>query len=287
MTQTTVYAESEYSDLDISAIMRAGHPDIRQGDERITSMVEGIASRSPSPLRILDLGAGSGVLSRRLAERIPGAEIIYNEIERNLILQARRRLEDTNVQEFARPFHEWDEPLDVIISWGTHHHVPGYLQHARELLAANGTLILGDEFCPEYLDDQEREALRVATHVEVIEGFTYIGQEERKSIAADGAPPPVVRAREERRQRALWHWYKHVIDFAWTRNCLPVVLAELQIARDDLTTHAVQEHKLSPAFVEREVALADFQMITKEVLGSADPTLQSFVVYEYRPGNSV
>jgi hypothetical protein len=60
-----------------------------------------------------------------------------------------------------------------------------------------------------------------------------------------------------------------------------VAVAELTSTRDDLVTGSQAEHKMSPAIVERELALAGFVPRARHVIGPPDdPSLQSFHVYE-------
>jgi hypothetical protein len=86
---------------------------------------------------------------------------------------------------------------------------------------------------------------------------------------------------EARRRRALWHWYRFVVDEAMRGDHVEVAIAELQSAHDDLVTGDAGEHKLAPCIVERQVALAGFGVARKHVLGPPnDPSLHSIIAYE-------
>ncbi len=86
---------------------------------------------------------------------------------------------------------------------------------------------------------------------------------------------------EQGRQRALWHWYRHVVDETLEKGCLGAALSELRAARDDLDTTCGDEHKLSPRIVERQLALAGYTQRSRHVVApDAPPELQSFVIYE-------
>ena len=69
----TVYANPKYRDVDVGAIMRVGHPDIAEGDERIVAAVRKLHADRGGPLRIIDVGSGSGDLSLMLACSCPTA----------------------------------------------------------------------------------------------------------------------------------------------------------------------------------------------------------------------
>ncbi len=279
----TVYGRAEFQDVDVGAIMRDGHPDIAEGDELIVSLVGDHARRKGRPLRIMDVGSGSGVLSELIARRLPGHQVIANDVEPALIALAERRLlgyPDTEV--FGRRFQEWGSPLDVIISWGSHHHLPNtYLAQSRRLLGRDGVLIIGDEFSPEYCTPEASARISAASVIYVADGFVLTNAAEVSAYERDHQVPAWAQALERRRRDTLWTWYKYVIDYATQRDCWLVALAELQIARDDLTTGFAGEHKLSPLIVERDLELSGFRQLSRHVIGDNPPHLQSFVVYVY------
>jgi cyclopropane fatty-acyl-phospholipid synthase-like methyltransferase len=288
-TETTVYGRSEFRDADIGAQMRHGHPDIAEGDSLIVSLVEERARELGRPLRIIDVGSGSGVLSEMLAERLRDSRVVANDNEPALVEQAIARLEDKpNAEVFGRSFVEWDEPVDVVISWGTHHHMPhSYLDQSRRLLGPNGLFIIGDEFCPEYCTPADAERIAGAAALEICDGFVLTGEDHIAAFKRDGTIPDSSRDLEQRRRLALWEWYKYVVDFAVARRDWVVVMAEIQICLDDLTTDFEEEHKLSPLIVERELQLNGFRLLSKHVIGEGErpKALQSFFIYAYAPGD--
>nr|WP_237535741.1 class I SAM-dependent methyltransferase [Streptomyces sp. SID3343] len=265
--------------------MRHGHPDITDGDRLIVDLVRRRAATLGRPLTVMDVGSGSGVVSAMLAHRLPEHRVIANEIEPKLIAQARSRLGDfRNGEVFDRPFQEWKEPLDVIISWGSHHHLPNtYLDHVRTLLADDGVLIIGDEFCPEYCDDNDAARVTTAEVIHLADGLVLTSHRDVAAYRAEGVVPQWSRDLEAKRRRALWHWYKFVIDYAMAKDNWTVVLAELQITRDDLTTTFDEEHKLSPLIVRRDLELNGFRPLSTNVIGNRSVDLQSFYLYEFAP----
>jgi len=265
--------------------MRHGHPDISDGDRLIVSLVADHAAALGRPLRIMDIGAGSGVLSEMLADRLPESRVICNDNEPALVAQATQRLEDRrNAEVFGQPFQDWDEPLDVIISWGSHHHMPhSYLEQSRRLLGTEGIFVIGDEFCPEYCTKEDAERILGAPTIQIAKGYVLASEGELADFERDGTIPAWSRALERRRRVALWDWYKFVIDYAIERDNWIVALAEIQICMDDLITEFEEEHKLSPLIVERELELNGFRRIGKHVIGDRPPGLQSFFIYEFSP----
>lgn len=286
--RSTVYGREEFQNVDVGADMRHGHPDISDGDRLIVSLVADHAGALGRPLRIMDIGAGSGVLSEMLADRLPESRVICNDNEPALVAQATQRLRDKpNAEVFGRPFQDWDEPLDVIISWGSHHHMPhSYLDQSRRLLGSEGIFIIGDEFCPEYCTKEDAERILAAPTIQIAKGYVLASEAEVADFERDGTIPAWSQALERRRRVALWDWYKFVIDYAIERDNWIVALAEIQICMDDLITEFEEEHKLSPLIVERELELNQFRRVGKHVIGDRPPELQSFFIYEFAPSTA-
>lgn len=281
--ESTIYTREEFRTIDVGAIMRDGHPDISDGDRLIVDRVAARRAELGRPLTVMDVGSGSGVLAAMIADRLPDCRVIANDVARNPLEQARDRLADRpRAEVFGSPFEQWQEPLDVMISWGSHHHLPhNHLAHARELLGAEGLLILGDEFCPEYCTPEDAARLKSAEVIELGGGYLLASDEEIAAYRKDGSIPEWSRALEDRRRKTLWNWYKFVIDYAIERDNWMVAIAEMQITKDDVVTAFEEEHKLSPLIVEHELAVNGFRQRAKHVIGDREPALQSFFVYEF------
>lgn len=277
----SIYSRGQYATVDIGAQMRFGHPDIAEGDAVIVQKVTRLQREAGRPLRILEVGSGSGYLVELLHQAMPDAQLIANEFEPALVALARNRFAGTSVTIFDRSFEEWHEPLDVLISWGAHHHLtsPSHLQHAARLLGAAGVLLLGDEFCPDYLEAEDRARIDSAEIVFLAKGHVLTTQMEVASFRASGDIPEWSRRLEQRRRRALWEWYKYVVDYAMARGDDLVVEAELHIAADDLNTSFSDEHKLALAIVRRDLELHGF--IERSAISlRSEPSLASFAIME-------
>jgi hypothetical protein len=175
-------------------------------------------------------------------------------------------------------------PVDLLLSAGAHHHLPsGYLNHAHSLLNKGGVFVLADEFCPEYCTPEDIAELSEAKQIRIVNGYVLISDEEVAAFEADQTVPARAQAMEARRRKALWHWYRHVVDHAMERGHVEVAVAELTSARDDLITGCDAEHKLSPYIAERQLELAGFEIMAKHVFGPPDDvSLQSIIAYEIR-----
>jgi SAM-dependent methyltransferase len=281
----TVYSDPRYREVDVGSLMRTGHPDIAEGDDYIVSVVKSAWLERGHLLRIIDIGSGSGDLSLMIAKSLPDCTVIANDVAPNPIAQAQSKLAPfMNASVFAHPFEEWEEPIDIAISWGSHHHLShNYLQHLRSVLAPHGLLIIGDEFCPEYIFDEDAERLARAIEITISGGYIFDSRDDLAGYHATGQVPAWSARLEEARRRTLWTWYKFVGDYAVEHNAWPVLIAELGIARDDLITEEADEHKTSPRLLERELSLNGFDIAAKTVIGERDPALLSFVIYTCRP----
>jgi cyclopropane fatty-acyl-phospholipid synthase-like methyltransferase len=283
-TKEAIYEDETFKDVDIGEVMRSGHPGIEEGDQHILKVVKRLRKTMERPLRIIDVGSGSGHLSRLLAQQFEDSEVIANEIATASIQQSRAKLEPfANTRVFDQPFEQWNEPVDVVISWGTHHHLShDYLQRIDKVLAPDGRLIIGDEFCPEYLSPADKERLAEADFIVIEGGYIFDNEADLNSFRQSGAASEWNLKLEDARRRALWTWYKHVGDYAVKKNVWTVLIAELQIARDDLITEFDGEHKTSPYLLERELNLNHFEVIERAAMSDGPPELESCVIYTCR-----
>jgi cyclopropane fatty-acyl-phospholipid synthase-like methyltransferase len=284
-----IYESSAFRDLDIGAVMRAGHPDVAEGDARIVEVVARFAREQGRSLRILDVGSGSGELTLALARQLPDCTVIANEVAANPAGQAEVKLGPLPNAVVSRvPFEAWDDPVDVVVSWGSHHHLAhDYLARVQALLPADGLLIVGDEFCPEYLSPEDRERLSGAPFLEVLGGYLFDDPADAAAFRCDGVVCARSRRWEQDRRKALWRWYKFVGDYAVARDAWDVVLAELVIARDDLITGFAGEHKTSPHLLACELSRAGFTVEERLEIGQRRRELLSFVVFVCRPGPAI
>jgi hypothetical protein len=142
--------------------------------------------------------------------------------------------------------------------------------------------VLADELCPEYCEHAAAERLERAEVIHIVGGYVLTSRVDVEAFRNTGTIPDYAIEMERLRQRALWRWYRFVVDVAVDRGYFDVAVSELQSAHDDLITGSDAEHKFSPRIVEREFALAGFRSLSKRLIGPADlPEHQSMFVYEY------
>ena len=281
------------SGVDVAAEMRRGHVGIEDTDRTLLGIFrEHFARRANDPpLRIFDICSGSGFFIRRLLRELPDAarhELIAHEDEPDVLPLLQARLGDSPIRIHAGSFCDWHEPIDVLLSWGSFHHMPReYLAHARSLLRPGGLIVLADEFCPEYLTPAMMERVRLASVIHIANGYVLTSDAEVAAYSKTGALPVIAAEMERARQQVLWKWYRHVVDVMMDRECLNAALYELRTTRDDLDTAFGSEHKLSPVVGERELALLGFELVSRHVpVSEPVPARDSFFVYVYRPAQS-
>jgi len=275
--------------VDVALEMRRGHVGIEDTDRTLLGLFRDHLARraGDAPLRIFDICSGSGFFIRRLSRELPEAaahELFAHEDEPGVLPLLQARLGGSAIRIHAGSFGDWHEPIDVLLSWGSFHHMPrSYLAHARTLLRPGGLVILADEFCPEYLTPAMVERVRTAPAIHIASGYVLTTDAELAAFHQTGALPAIAVEMERLRQQVLWKWYRHVVDVMMERACLNAALYELRTTRDDLDTAFGSEHKLSPVVAERELALLGFELVSRHVpVAEATPARDSFFVYVYR-----
>ena len=281
---TNIYGDSSYKSVDIGQIMRIGHPDIKEGDEHIINCVLELRKKNNRPLRILEIGSGSAHLCKLLAEQLTDCEIIANEIAEVPAQQAREKLAQFPLASvFEQPFEQWDKPVDVVISWGSHHHFNhDYLLHIQQLIPDDGLFLVGDELCPEYLSESDMTRFDEAEILIIEGGYIFDNHHDLQKYKETGLVPEWNMELEEKRRRALWKWYKFVGDFAIIHDSWNVLISELRIARDDLITEFSEEHKTSAYLLQRELKMNGFSIEREAIISDREPELLSTIIYSCR-----
>lgn len=233
--------------------------------------------------RVLELGSHAGFVSEQLLERWPNLRLVVQDEDEELVTMSRRRLPGRRIQYHTTSLATLEEPVSLVISVARHHHLPhDYLTALRGVMDASATYVLGDELCPEYCTNELRERVSCAEVLHVAGGYVLTSRADVEAFERDGTLPEHSVEMEQRRRRALWRWYRFVVDQAVERGYFDVAAGELRSASDDLVTGSDAEHKFSPSIVERQFALAGFRQVSKQPIGPRDePDHQSMFVFEY------
>lgn len=114
-----------------------------------------IASNIPSPRRIADLGAGTGLLSQFWYQHFPTAEYVLTDVADEMLDVARRRFAGTGnvtciAQDYTKRLPEGS--FDVIMSALSIHHLEDedkshLFRRIYESLPAGGIFVNYDQFC--------------------------------------------------------------------------------------------------------------------------------------------
>lgn len=266
---------------DYYARVMDGHAYIRDTIDALLAAMDRRIRALGRPARILELGCHAGVTGAWFSERWPDAEIVSQDEREELVAMAREKLAGTRVQLQVSPIQALEEPFDFVVSIARHHHLPqGYLEIVRRALRPGGVYFVADELCPEYCDGEHAARIAQAELLHIDRGYVLTSRADVEAYKEKGTMPAHALELEQRRRRALWRWYRFVVDYAVDRGYFDIAVDELRATHDDLITGSDAEHKFSPSIVEREFALAGFQLLSKKMLGPEDPELQSMFVYE-------
>jgi SAM-dependent methyltransferase len=260
-----------------------GHVYMRETIDAFLDVLGARIRRLGHAPRILELGCHAGVSTEWILERWPDADVVVQDTRRDLLAMAEERIGAGRVTLHAGPVETVTAPVDVVVSLARHHHLPhDYLSGVRGVLKAGGAYVLAEELCPEYCEGEHQARIAHAEELCIIGGYVLTSRAEIEAYRAGGTIPPHVLDLEQRRRHALWRWYRFVVDHAVERGYYDIAAAELQSARDDLVTGSDAEHKFSPFIVERQFALARFELSARRQVGSSpDPEHKSMVVYDF------
>jgi len=260
-----------------------GHVYIRETLDALLDTVAARLARLGGTPRILELGSHAGVTTEALLRRCPEVEIIVSDDNEELVAMSRRRLADRRIEYHAGPVEALAQPVDLVISIARHHHLPhDYLAGVHRVMKPAAVYVVADELCPEYCTGEHAQRIARAEVLRMARGYVLTSRAGVAAFDESGTIPPEAIELEQLRRRALWRWYRFVVDHAVEHGYFDVAAAELQSARDDLVTGSDAEHKFGPLIVERQLALAGFAQLSKRLIGPPeDPERQSMFVYEY------
>ena len=120
------------------------------------------------PERVLELGAGTGTLTKKLLERFPRAEVTAVDLSAEMLALARTKLafagERVNLREADVSSADLGAGYDAVVSAIAFHHVPPrkkpvVIAAAHRALKEGGALVIGDTF--KAASPQLREGLRL------------------------------------------------------------------------------------------------------------------------------
>jgi tRNA (cmo5U34)-methyltransferase len=130
-----------------TAIVRAEVPDYDRLQDEVARATEGVSAR-----RVLELGTGTGVTSRRVLERHPQAQLTGVDSSEHMLAVADLPRADLRLQDLADALPEG--PFDLVFSALAVHHLDGpakadLIARVAAVLAPSGRFVLADVVVPE------------------------------------------------------------------------------------------------------------------------------------------
>jgi tRNA (cmo5U34)-methyltransferase len=130
-----------------TAIVRAEVPDYDRLQDEVARATEGVSAR-----RVLELGTGTGVTSRRVLERHPQAQLTGVDSSEHMLAVADLPGADLRLQDLADALPEG--PFDLVFSALAVHHLDGpakadLIARVAAVLAPGGRFVLADVVVPE------------------------------------------------------------------------------------------------------------------------------------------
>lgn len=154
----TAEEAADYDTMDHGDVNRRFAEDALAAFARATGAVDG-------PARVLDLGAGTGLIALELAARSPGSHVLASDLGEHMLRHARANVARAGLEgrvEVARAdakaLHFPDGVFDLVVTNSLVHHLPSpheALREAWRVLAPGGVLFVRDLARPDDADAVE------------------------------------------------------------------------------------------------------------------------------------
>ncbi|ARV57321.1 hypothetical protein BZZ01_00600 [Nostocales cyanobacterium HT-58-2] len=146
------------------------------------------------PCRVLELGAGTGIFTKRLA-KIPNVQVVAVEIDVECFQRLKYKMRNHPSVELVRGdscSYYQETKFDYIVSSFADHHIKTedkqrYLQNVQQNLQPDGLFIVGDEFLPPHNASNHKawEAALNAYHNHIIAIAVEQGEEILANLERD------------------------------------------------------------------------------------------------------
>lgn len=96
-------------------------------EEMVEALVLALPFQKEEPIKVIDLGCGTGTIAKRIMEAFPNAQISCLDMAENMIKMARAKLGEERVAYHIGDFHSFafDRKYDAIVSSLALHHLAG------------------------------------------------------------------------------------------------------------------------------------------------------------------
>ncbi len=179
---------SAYIDLDQYQIFELKHPFYVEMMERMVEVAE--AEKPGGQLRLLEIGAGTGIFTSRL-RKIKEASITCVEPDANCFKTLVKAFSGGNqklrlAKEDGVTFRG-AAPYDYCLSSFAHHHIPygkrkEYAANIKANLKKGGAYVVGDEFIPDFSNEEERKESLKRYHNYIIDLAEKQGNHETAEL---------------------------------------------------------------------------------------------------------
>ncbi len=171
------------------------HADVPQSDIGITISIGNYIEKNKINLpKVLDLGCGPDRISSLIADSIKkyNGLLVGLDISEDFINSAKKDNKNTNVNFICSDFLKTnieENYYDVVFLQGFYHHILKnerniFLKKIKKILKPNGLLLIGDEFTPEYKNEEERIEKVTGLYAYVIADAIQHDSEELAKIEA-------------------------------------------------------------------------------------------------------
>jgi SAM-dependent methyltransferase len=178
---------------DYNRIISTEHLYISGADQKIKAFVE--QERDRGATEVVEIGCGPARILPILGE-IERVTVTGIDHDPNFVDYAGNQVDGIDVRLADMKDYQHGKAVDIFVSQGVHHHIPkgestkAYLQNLSSQLVDGGVYIVGDEFLPEYADEEERKVKAVVWYSHIIaeaqkSGFTHLAREEAKTLLDD------------------------------------------------------------------------------------------------------
>jgi SAM-dependent methyltransferase len=180
-----------------NTLLSKQHPYFRDADLYIAERIPPKVTRVQHP-EILDIGCGPGCITPLVYQRIPNAKLYGLDTDQGFIDYAKAAYQDLPIQWIHCDINTYKHHpyIDLAYSQGFHHHrtqdvsLEATFRSVFNLMKKRGYYIVGDEFIPDFINNEEREVNLILLHSHIIAyalkyNFEALAQEEAQTLLDD------------------------------------------------------------------------------------------------------
>jgi SAM-dependent methyltransferase len=200
-----------------NTLLSKQHPYFRDADLYIAERIPPKVTRVQHP-EILDIGCGPGRITPLVYQRIPNAKLYGLDTDQGFIDYTKKAYQDLPIQWIHCDINTYKHHpyIDLAYSQGFHHHrtqdvsLEATFRSVFNLMKKRGYYIVGDEFIPDFINNEEREVNLILWHSHIVAyalkyNFEAFAQEEAQTLLDDiyGGRGPSYHKNKEQVDRVL------------------------------------------------------------------------------------